>query len=261
MTVRELWLCAGMNATMCLGLGFVITRVVAWMIAWFDDERNGSQTVAWPQAVPSMWLVQRIDGAGTTVLRWSFDDEWSRHVEDRSKSIERARRRGDAKQLAREERRFDEERSALLAERVALAPVKPSIVPRWSSRIEILSRPREFESSAEAAFGWPFRAFAHGEIIRMSIHDASNPSFVPGANGWLDATSLQAGRSAVMLPLRPIWAGLTLDSVLYSVPLLALAWFRRRASGRGGAVASVRVVRPHPPSPPHQARAVPEVRV
>jgi hypothetical protein len=76
-TFRDRCVLAGMRLLLCLAFGCAIAVAVAWMIAWFGDVRNGSQRIAWPQALPSTWLAQRIDAPGATMVRWAFDDEWS----------------------------------------------------------------------------------------------------------------------------------------------------------------------------------------
>jgi hypothetical protein len=155
------------------------------------------------------------------------------HVDDYAEYTERWRRGDEPEQIARQEQRFANERSELLAERTALAPVDPSVVPFWSSRVEIRSGTSEFESSAESAFGWPCRALAFGEVIDLRIDDVRNPVNALGGSDWLDALCVQTDHQQKALPLRPIWKGFVINAVLFSIPLVILAWLRGRAARKG----------------------------
>lgn len=80
------------------------------------------------------------------------------------------------------------------------------------ARQELLKAgPIPFESVDTAATGWPFRAFASEAWFRW------NPApGVPGEVRRFNIVLKHVARGRVMLPLRPLWRGILLDTALFA---------------------------------------------
>ncbi len=103
----------------------------------------------------------------------------------------------------------------------------PTMVPGWSS-ISGREWPAAVESKFELAFGWPMRA------LRMQwIRSGPTATTLKLTDGWpIDGKSTAPTPGARALPIRPIWTGLMVDTLVLAaciaMPLAALRWVRRR---------------------------------
>jgi hypothetical protein len=193
------------------GLGVVTTVGVAWTAAAYADIDLQCQTVVWVRDESAVWCTARATALGASMTQWNRGVEAGRPLFE-------ARQGKDL-----------EEFWIALPDHVKAGPDRPAP----TQRLRLGTHPDFWDGvslAVEHERGWPFR----GLYCIYRVPNNIAPATWHGGIQFRDSTSNPTVGLTVIdvLPTRPIWSGLILNSALYAAGWGLLLIGPRRARAR-----------------------------